>query len=89
MCTGVKIDENGNKNAKVGRWRSGDYRTLESNNEQHQKWKDATAGMPPSDARPKLADFFNCHVTPLNLNKDKKKEIFLFCPFDPLHVNKV
>ena len=92
-CSGSKIDDNGNKNAKFGRWRRGEDRTLEFNLDQHQKWKEATAlaGLSPIDeeARNALPAYFNCHVPPLNLHKDKKKPIFLYCPMDPLHVCKV
>ena len=90
VCTGCRYDSNGNKSAKEGRWRKGEYRTLGFNSQQYQNWKDATASATsPQEARSKLSDFFNCHVEPLNLNPDRQKRTILFMPFDPLHVNKV
>ena len=91
VCSGSRLDSNGNKSAKEGRWKKGQLRTLDFNSKNHKKWREDTKakGDSPQVARGNLSKYFNCHVEPMELSSDRHKPIFLICPFDPLHVNKV
>lgn len=92
VCSGSKVDEIGEPTGDHrARWRTGDKRTLESNLLQHQRWLDDTASnnWSPTEARKNLSMYYNCHLPPFTMNKDRQKPIFWFCPFDPLHTVKV